>query len=135
MPPQIAWQPHALVSVLHAVEAISRKQPLADVRLSAALESPAQQFAAASRGANLSLSRFWGHLIPSAAKIAGSRLLIETAVTKTMGRGLGWEGTVTNLAGCLAAVDAAGKLALPNLEAELALRQLPLREQWEARGP
>jgi hypothetical protein len=134
MPLEAIWRPHGLVSVLHAAEAASRKQPLADLRLSAAIELPARQLAAEIRAANLPVDRFWSHLIPLAANIAGRRQLVETAVTKTMGRGPGWEAIVANLDACLAAVDSAAKVVLPNLDAELALRERPLREQWEARG-
>ena len=61
--------------------------------------------------------------------------MAEVALAKTIGRGNRFEATVSTLADCLAAVLAAQRSALPQLDDELALRELPLREQWEARGP
>jgi hypothetical protein len=135
MGPEITWRPHALVSSLHAAEAASREQPVAEARMAAAVEQPAAHLAAEIRAAHLPAARFWGHLIPLAANIAGRRQLVETAVTKTIGRGPRFEAVVAILEASLAAVDNAVRAALPNLNDELALRERPLREQWEARGP
>jgi hypothetical protein len=135
MGPEISWRPHAPVSILHAAEAAARKQVLVDPRMAAAMEQPALQLAAEIRAAHLPAARFWGHLIPLAANISGRRQLVETAVTKTIGRGPRFEAVVANLEACLAGVDSAVRTAQPNLSEELPLRERPLREQWEARGP
>jgi len=45
MATEINWRPHSMVSCLHAAEAISRQQPLADEQLAAAIEQPALQLA------------------------------------------------------------------------------------------
>jgi hypothetical protein len=131
---ELTWRPHVLVSSLHAAEAVSRKLPLADSRLAAAIEEPALRLAAEIKAAGIPPARFWGHLIPLAAKIAGRKQLVETTVIKTTGRGARFEAIVSNLAATLVAVEGAFQAALPNLNDELALRERPLREQWEARG-
>jgi hypothetical protein len=131
---EIHWRPHALVSALHAAEAVGRNQPLADARLAAAIAEPAQLLAANILAAQLPAARFWGHLIPLAAGISVRRQLVETAVNKTIGRGPRFDTVVTNLSACIATVEVAVQSALPGLSDELALRERPLREQWEARG-
>jgi hypothetical protein len=131
---EINWRPQALVSALHAAEAAARNQPIVDGRLGEAIAEPAMQLAAEIRSANLPSVRFWGHLIPLAANIAGRRQFVETAVTKTVGRGARLEATVGSLDARVAGVDAAVRGALPHLSEELALRERPIREQWEARG-
>jgi hypothetical protein len=132
---ELTWRPHVLASGLHAAEAIARSQPLADSRLAAALEEPALRLAAEIDAAGIPAARFWGHLIPLAAKTTGRRQLVETALVKTAGRTARFEVIVANLNATVAAIESALQAALPNLAEELALRERPLREQWEARGP
>jgi hypothetical protein len=132
---ELNWRPHPLVSCLHAAEAVSRKLPLADPRLAAAMETPANELAAAIRAAHLPPERFWRMLVALAATTENRRQLVETAVIRAIGRGLRFEQVVTNLTACVIEVDAAQRAALPNLAHELPLRERPLREQWEARGP
>jgi hypothetical protein len=131
---QVTWRTNPLTSALHAAEAMGRQRPLADPGLAEALEEPARLLAAEIRAGNLPWSRFWGHLLGLSASAAGRRLIVETAVTKTIGRGGRFEMLVTNLAAGVAAVEVALQAAQPNLGEELALRMRPLREQWEARG-
>jgi hypothetical protein len=135
MATEVNWRPHELVSALHAAQALGRKLPLADARLAEALQTPAVLLAAEIAASNLPEGRFWGHLIPLAARTENRRQLIETAVTKTIGRGPRLEAIVATLAASLAAVEAAARDALPKWTEELDLRERPLREQWEARGP
>jgi hypothetical protein len=56
-------------------------------------------------------------------------------VLKTTGHSPRLEAIVSNLNAAISAVEVAGNSALPNFAEELALRERPLREQWEARGP
>jgi hypothetical protein len=99
------------------------------------LREPALQLANEIRAAHLPSARFWGHLIPLSATISGRKQLVETAVTKSVGRGPRFEFVVSSLIACIAAVENAMRTALPNLNEELPHREGPLREQWEARGP
>jgi len=131
---EVTWRMNGLTSALHAAEAIARNDVLVDSRLADALATPAQQLAAEMEAVGLPAERFWRHLIPLSANLAGRRLLLDAAVTKTIGRGGRVERIVSGLEGCLAAVEIANQSALPNLGEELALREKPLREQWEARG-
>src|SRR5215471_11664976 len=135
MATEVNWRPHPLVSVLHAVCALCHKATLADTRLSEALQAPASQWAADIAAAHLPAERFWGHLIPLAAQIENRRQLVETALAKTIGRGPRLDAVLATLATSLAAVDAAARPLMAPWTEELALRQRPLREQWEARGP
>jgi hypothetical protein len=63
------------------------------------------------------------------------RALAEAALKKAAGRVEGLEALVASLAAEIAHVQTALRTALPQLVDELALRERPLREQWDARGP
>jgi hypothetical protein len=54
---------------------------------------------------------------------------------KTVGRSSRLESQVSAIASTIAGVENAFLPAVPNLTAELELRERPIREQWEARGP
>src|SRR5262245_3559967 len=131
---EVTWRRIGLTSRLHAAEAVARNEVLADARLAEALSAPAQELAATIQATGLPPERFWRHLIPLSANLPGRRLLLEAAITKTIGRGPSLDGIVAALEGPLAAVDMAVQATLPNLNDEMELRERPLREQWEARG-
>src|SRR5687768_2454988 len=94
---ELRWRPHALVSCLHAAEAVSRNRPLADPRLAAAIEGPAQRLAAGIRAAHLPEGRFWRQLFSLATNNENRRQVVEAAVIRTLGRGPRFEQIVTNL--------------------------------------
>ncbi len=135
MSTEVTWRAVPLVSHLHAAEALVRSRRLADERLAQALAEPAALLHAEIRAANLPGERFWRTLIPQAANTSVRRQLVETAVLKTSGRSPRLESIVTNVSAALAAVETAGQAALPKFVEEMELRERPLREQWEARGP
>jgi len=135
MTTQLAWKALPLVSHLHAAEAVARQRQLADERLAAALAEPAALLAGEIRIAHLPAGRFWRHLIPLAATLDSRRQLVETAVVKVAGRDSRTEPAVVPITAALAAVETAAGAALPKFAEEIALRERPLREQWEARGP
>jgi hypothetical protein len=131
----VHWRTTPLLTGLHAAEALARNMPLTDARLADALQQPANQLATEINASRLPTHRFWNHLIPLSATVSGRRQLVETAVAKTIGRGPRFEIIVTNLAACVAAIETALQSAIPELADELSLRERPLREQWDARGP
>jgi len=131
---EVAWLRPPLASSLHAAWAVAQMRPLADPRLAIAVEQSARQLAADIRSFQWPQWRLWSHLVPLAAKSASRRQIVETAVAKTLGRAARFEQIVSTLEADIAAVDAAVREALPRLADELALRERPLREQWEARG-
>jgi hypothetical protein len=111
MPLELNWRPHPLVSCLHAAEAVGRKLPLADPRLTAALELPALQLAAEIRAAQLPVDRFWRQLLAQAGKTENRRQLVETAVARVLGRAPGHEPLITILTACVMEVEAAADRA------------------------
>jgi hypothetical protein len=94
-----------------------------------------RDLAATIKAAQLPTERFWRHLIPLSPNLANRRQFVETAVGKVLGRGARLDVFVSTLESKLAALDLAIKTALPTLADDLQLRERPLREQWEARGP
>lgn len=135
MTTKIQWRPSMPASHLHVAWAISQNRPLIDLRLGEEVIESARDLAATIKTAQLPTDRFWRHLIPLSANLANRRQFVETAVGKVLGRGARLDVFVATLEGKLAALDLAIKTALPTLADDLTLRERPLREQWEARGP
>ncbi|MCU0877277.1 MAG: hypothetical protein MUF06_05780 [Pirellulaceae bacterium] len=135
MPIQITWKRSPAASALHAADCQSRGLALADPRLSEAMGAPTARLKGAIEGSGSPPGRLWRHLAGLAGRLDSPRQIAEVALAKTIGRGNRFEATVGTLADCLAAVLAAQRSALPSLDDELAMRERPLREQWEARGP
>lgn len=132
---ELVWRPHALVSCLHAAEAISRNLPLVDPRLAETIVGPAHHLASLIRAAQLPAERFWRHLLGLAATNDSRRQVVEAALIRTIGRGPRFEQLSADLTAAVMEVESAQRIALPNLAHELPLRERPMREQWEARGP
>jgi hypothetical protein len=135
MPIQITWKRSPAASALHAADCLSRGLVLAEPRLAESLAAPAARLKGAIEGSGSPPGRLWRHLTGLAGRLDSPRQIAEVALAKTIGRGNRFDSTVSTLADTLAAVLAAQRTALPNLDDELAMRERPLREQWEARGP
>ncbi|MDX1947190.1 MAG: hypothetical protein SFU86_17450 [Pirellulaceae bacterium] len=133
MKTQVLWQSNVITSGLHAARGLAAGRSLADLRL-APFEDASQHFQGAIQSAGLPAARFWRHLLGLSTTNSG-RALFEAAVLKTSGRRDGHVQTVDQLWSAAGHFLAAYRDALPNLADELALRERPLREQWEARGP
>src|SRR5262249_60782090 len=123
---EVTWRRIGLTSRLHAAEAVARNEVLADARLAEALSAPAQELAATIQATGLPPERFWRHLIPLSANLPGRRLLLETAIMKTIGRGPSLDGIVAALEGPLAAVDMAGVAAVAQIDSDVGVRQRTL---------
>jgi hypothetical protein len=105
-----------------------------DERLADAITGPAQELRKAIQAAGLPRTPFWRNLVGLSVVVDGLRELAERAVARTVGAA-GAGPMAARLVSPLAAVEAAVRGTLPNLLDELALRERPLREHWEARGP
>jgi hypothetical protein len=134
MPPELRWTTSFSTSCLHAAEAVARGQLITDVRMAEAIAEPAQRLRQSIHAAGLPRTVFWRHLVGLSATIQGSRELALRAATRVVGSAAA-ERLAPDLAACIAGVEGAVRLALPNLLEELSLRTRPLREHWEAIGP
>lgn len=140
-------------SCFYATRAMLQGRTLLDESLATALAEGAGELNQAIEEIGASRDRFLSHLVPLAATLDGNRELAETALTKTMGKGVAvahgqW------FARLIAQLEAAFVAFLKNSnqaepppteipidESEQSLVELlrtrsqPLIEQWEARGP
>ncbi|MHB8952490.1 MAG: hypothetical protein ACYC4U_05885 [Pirellulaceae bacterium] len=132
--PHLHWTISFRASCLHAAEALAHGQLVVDTRLAEAITGPAQELRQAIHAAQLPRTQFWRHLVGLSVMVDGLRELAERAVSRTVGPA-GAGPIAATLVPSMAAVEAAMRKALPELLDELALRERPLREQWEARGP
>jgi hypothetical protein len=128
---QIRWKASFSASCLHAAACLEEGLPIADAQLASLLEPPARALLAELAASGLqSALPLW---VALAADYENNRQLVERAVTRQQGA-VSAE-TLTRLAGCVADLEAAWLGEWPALAEELAVRERPLREQFEARGP
>jgi hypothetical protein len=132
---EMHWRVSFSASCLHAAEAISCGQLIADARLAEAITEPAQELRREIVNAGLPRATFWRHLVGLGATIDNNRQLTELAIRKTIGAQQRNDTLATELAGHIAEIEMAVRQAFPDMLEELTLRCKPLREQWEARGP
>ena len=135
MKTQVLWQANVISSALHAAEGLARGLAPTDPRLADLLVAPASHLRGDIESFRLPAGKFWRQLIGLSPTNSGTRAMVEAALIKTVGRRDGQAVLVDRLAAAIATLQTAYRTALPNLADELALRERPLREQWEARGP
>lgn len=128
------WTAGFRASCLHAAAALAHGQVLADARLAEAIAVPAQELRQAIQAAGLPRDPLWRQLLGLSAIVDSLRDLAERAVARCCGVAVA-ERAASMLVPPLAAIESAVRSVYPNLLAELTLREGPLREQWEARGP
>lgn len=128
------WTTGFRASCLHAAAVLARGQVLADARLAEAIAGPAQELRQAIQALGLPRDLFWRQLLGLSAVVDSLRDLAERAVARCCGASVA-ERTAAALVPPLATLEAAVRAVHPHLQSELTLREGPLREQWEARGP
>ena len=77
------------------------------------------------------LSEFW---LPLSVGIEGNRELAQLTLAKILGRD-SETPYIGRFASLFAELKRAISAAVPDLSQQLSLREGPIREQWEARGP
>jgi hypothetical protein len=132
---EITWRVSTTASCLHAAEAISCGQLIADARLAEAIADSAQGLRQAVVNAGMPRAVFWRHLVGLAATVDNHLQLAELAIRKSIGEQQGIQAVAAQMAGLIGQMEAAVRQVFPDMAEELAVRCRPLREQWEARGP
>ena len=135
MPTQLQWKAPFCTSCLHAADGLGRGLPVIDPVLAEAIAGPAAVLKLAIEESGAPPGRLWRQMLGLSGTSDVSRHIAETALLKSVGRGEHFETSASRLAASIADLQAAVRTAIPNLTEELALRERPLREQWEARGP
>lgn len=131
---QLQWHIDTTASTLHAAAAVASGRRLADGRVGAVIEAALSRLSAALAPANVSTAEFLHAAIPISRKHTAADGLVRAALAS-----LGHDDIDATLAGVLVeAVDDLTNemlLASPGMGEQLALRMVPLREAWDARGP
>ncbi|MEX2175592.1 MAG: hypothetical protein WD872_14610 [Pirellulaceae bacterium] len=135
MPTQLRWKPAFTTSCLHLADGLARGLAPVDPGLAEAIGEPAARLKSAIEATGAPPGRLWRQLAGLSGSNDSARQIAETALVKTIGRVERLEVVVGNLAGRIADLQTAVRGYLPNLIEELSLRERPIREQWEARGP
>lgn len=134
MATELSWLASVPASLFYAVDAMLRSQTVADRRVADTMADSVTGFSKMLSASGTPSRTLLAHLAPLAATTANTRELAQIAWTKTLGRTRA-EPLITTAAQSLSELLTLFTRALPEAEAELALRAAPLREQWEARGP
>jgi hypothetical protein len=135
MPCELRWKTPFTTSCLHAADGAARGLMAIDPALAEVIGPPAASLVQAMQSTTAPLGRLWRSLLGLSGTSDIPRHLAETSLIKLIGRGQHFDERVSRLAAAIAALQSAVRTAAPSLVEELALRERPLREQWEARGP
>jgi hypothetical protein len=135
MPIALTWKTPFTTSCLHAADGWCRGLPVVDPQLSETIALPAGELVGEIEATGAPAGRVWRQLLALSGSSEVSRHIAETALAKSIGRVQHFETKVSLLAAAISHLQTAVRTAIPNLTEELALRERPLREQWEARGP
>ena len=129
------WKVPLTTSCLHAAEGWCRGLAVVDPLLAEVIAIPAAELKAVIESLGVPPGRIWRQLFALSGNSDIARHLAETTLVKTVGRGQHFEAQLIVLAAALSLLQTVVRKAIPNLTDELALRERPIREQWEARGP
>lgn len=131
---KLRWLASVSASALYASAELLRGRPLLDASLVEALAEPLEVFRSACEGAGVDPVLVVDHL--TALSVEQSAVADQARMAL---RKLGGEALAARLASVVnnfsQQVQNAFDRCFPNTLHELELRSLPLREQWEARGP
>ena len=133
MPLELRWKVSLSASCIHA--ALCRRQGIAaaDPQLAAALDQPADALIYEIQQAGWPVDAVLEQLASFAAEIDNNRELVSRVLARLRIAAAG--EPVVRVSGAVADLEAALRREQPDLAEELPLRERPLREQWEARGP
>jgi hypothetical protein len=132
---QLTWKPGPLNSALHAAIAIARGKTLVDPALQEALAEPAAALHHEIVASGLGAGPFRRALAGFATQFDSPKQIVERAVVKVQGGIARGDLLVARINAVLVSVVQAFERACPNPAESLRLRERPLREQWESRGP
>jgi hypothetical protein len=132
---ELRWKIPLATTCLHLADGLSSGWPLVVPQLAESVGAEAAGLKMAIDASGAPPGRLWRHLAGMSGMTDTSRHIAETALAKTIGRGERYQLVVGDLATAVSDLQSAVRIALPKLGEELALRERPLREQWEARGP
>jgi hypothetical protein len=131
---ELRWKVSASATCLHAAVCRAAGIPMANEGLEAALDAAAETLSVELVSAGWPLPEALHALAGLASEIGNNRQLVGRAAVR-LNPTCGDDATLDRLAGAVSDLEAAMRLAQPQLEDELAMRVGPIREQWEARGP
>lgn len=132
---EITWQASLSASCFHAAHALLAGWKLADESLARAMAEPSRLLAKEIEVAGLPLGRLLAQMVEYSAKIENNRQLVEQSVVKLLGADRVNPEVVGSVAGRVADLENAFRLAVPSVVDQLAVRGEPMRQQWDARGP
>lgn len=131
----LRWLVNSRVSCLHAADAVRRGWTLTESELAAALQEPLRQIEGELIAAEMNVERFWDDVVSRSVSDAGTSSLVEASM-KTASDAKPLDGAqVKRITEHLASLEDVTTRYWPRLADELPLRERPMREQWESRGP
>lgn len=127
------WKPGLLNSALQAAAVLARGRTLVDPAMQTAMAEPAEALAREIAAIGLPDRTFRRAMAGFATQADSPRQMVERALVKV--QGTPGPLLVARLTAVVAAAVQAFQRACPNPIETLKLRERPLRDHWEARGP
>jgi hypothetical protein len=130
---RLCWIVNARAGCFHAANAAARRLPLVEPSVCEALAAPVAAVEDILAPTEVTADAFWRSAVPLSIEIEDDRRLIDE-ISRREAASV-HEAIALPLSKAVGAIESAARGLWPQMEEELRLRQRPLREQWEARGP
>jgi hypothetical protein len=131
---QIHWVFEPRVSCFHVADAVRRKLPLIDRDIADALHDTLHDLNQTLTGF-VPPARFWESLIPCSIGNNDLYVVVTAAIKAVGGADVVSPSQIHSIAMDLLALESAVLAYWPRLPQDVRLRERPIREQWESRGP
>jgi hypothetical protein len=131
---QLRWLIKPVASCLHAGDVVRRGLVVADGAVSQSFADPVRQLDLALAAAHVDVNAFWEAAIPCVARADHQHGLVERCLAAYADASPP-PASLDRVMSCVTALEQAAYAVWPRLSEELRLRERPIREQWESRGP
>ena len=129
--PVVRWILNSAATALRAGQLIQAGKSLVHGALEEALVGETDQVHAACRAANIATQRVWDAALLAVIELGGTTAGLVGPLQQSLGGVHGLE----RVAQSLQTLESRLRATHPDIDAQLQLRQRPLREQWDALGP
>ena len=132
---QLRWIVNPGVSCLYAANLVRSNLATGNQTLTEALDDPVRRLTHILTSERVDVNRFFAAAISWAAAGADAAILGEKAASLAPSDGVTRTEVAERIAEAIRDLERAIAVLWPRLDYEVRLRERPLREQWEARGP
>lgn len=132
---QLLWTVNPRATCLHAADAVRRGLPLTEPLLAETLAAPVKRLEELLTAEGVGADLFFSAAIPLSVGSGTSTDLAEASLRLVCPTNESPAGLLERLSAVIGRMEQAVWAIWPRLDENVRLRERPLREQWEARGP